>query len=938
MNSTQAGILNRFIQNPSVGHKVLVVVLDGVGSTSLDASLTAALQSRAGVLPETPFLQGNAVCAAYVPHLQSLTRLPLYRTLLAHGPSVGLPSKDDMGNSEVGHNALGAGRVFAQGAKLVNAALETGALFLGEGWNSTVRRAELIAGTSTLHFCGLMSDGNVHSHMNHLFGMLTQARKEGVKRVRLHMLIDGRDVPPTSALTYIDALEQFLSGVRSPTFDVRVASGGGRTQVTMDRYESDWRIVERGYDAHVLGQGRTFPSLRTAVETFRAEGSRSDQDLPPFVIADGGKPVGTVEDGDSFVFFNFRGDRAIEITRALTEESFHAFERKRFPKVHYAGMMQYDGDLKLPKVYLVEPPTIAGTVGERLARTGVPQFACSETQKFGHVTYFWNGNRSGKFNEQTEHYVEIPSDRVPFEERPWMKAAEIADATIMAMEQDTFRVGRINFANGDMVGHTGDFAATVVAMGAVDVSLGRVLAAAKKTGTIVLVTADHGNADEMYELDKKTGRTSMDASGNPKLKTSHTLSPVPCAIFNAELLGVPVTLRDDLPHAGLANVASTVLELAGFEPPPEFEPSILKWNTPPDQGSRQKQSQPAKASERPDLVSVAGGAETFAVAREAVAFYRTVKRLRSPEGGCPWDKEQTVASLRSYLIEEAYEATAAAGALAQALAARNAVPGQVEGGTDPAVASAADAFADELGDVLLQVYLNAQVTRDEGLFGVTSVYEAITEKMVRRHPHVFVPAENEALVSAEPGAKESAGAVVSQWDRIKLAEAKGASSKSPDGVAPAGKSLLAKALKKSALPTLEYLREVSKRSYRLGFAWGSLEGTFGDLRSEVDELAAELMGAVTPLDRDRVLDEVGDVAYALANVVTYLNENVFLGDERLDLDLAARASCAKFVTRFAEMEEILRERGTPLTEEIAKATDLDSWNALWNEAKKRRYR
>ncbi len=906
--------LSRFIQNPSVAHKVLVVVLDGVGSTSLDTSLTAALDAQLGVLPETPFRQGNAVAAAYLPRLQGLTRLTTYRTLRAHGPSVGLPSKDDMGNSEVGHNALGAGRVFAQGAKLVNEAIASGAIFEGSGWAKVARRPELASGTATLHFCGLLSDGNVHSHIDHLLALVARARAEGVRRVRIHPLLDGRDVPPTSALEYVDRLEAFLASLRTPEFDVKVASGGGRSFVTMDRYEADWRIVERGYAAHVRGDARAFPSLREAVETLRAETKLGDQDLPPFVVAEAGLPVGTVKDGDSFVFLNFRGDRAIQITRALTEATFTAFDRVRAPRVVFAGMMQYDGDLKLPETYLVEPPAIAGTMGEWLARTGVTQFACSETQKFGHVTFFWNGNRSGKFDADKETYVEIPSDRVPFQQRPWMKAAEIADATIDAMRADAFRVGRINFANGDMVGHTGDFPAACVAMGAVDLALGRILDAALETGTVVIVTSDHGNADEMYELEKKTGRVALDASGKPKLKTSHTLAPVPFAIHNLEALGgaaLSVSLRDDLPEAGLANVAATVLELAGYVPPAGFEPSLLTWQGPSSPGTGEKKSAAAPGhgpSDRsPADRDVSLGA-SFALARAAVAFHRTVARLRSPDGGCPWDREQTFESLRAFLIEESYEA---------AHAARDA-------------ASAPEAFADELGDVLLQVFLNAQLAADDNLFEARTVFEAIDAKMIRRHPHVFGVKSANGDVTRAGTTVETAEEVVSQWDAIKSAE----KALSPSEAKP--KSLLHKALKKRGLPTLEWLREVSRRSYKMGFAWKTLPETFGDLRAEVDELSEEL--AKPEFDRDRVADEMGDVAYALANVATWLNENRFPEPRSIDLDLAARDAGEKFVTRFAEMEAIRREGGHPLDETSAQALSLDAWNELWTSAKRRRYR
>jgi 2,3-bisphosphoglycerate-independent phosphoglycerate mutase len=570
--------LSKSSQNPKPGQRVLVVVLDGVGIIDSNSNISAALASNPESVPSAAFAAGNAVNAAWMPNLASLLRQPLSRTLRAHGPSVGLPSDDDMGNSEVGHNALGAGRVFDQGAKLVNHAIESGELFRGETWQWLVNRPEIRESKAALHLLGLFSDGNVHSHINHLFALIEGAKKDGAKRVRLHLLADGRDVPPTSALDYVEKLEAFLKSVNTADFDCRVASGGGRMFVTMDRYESDWSIVERGYNAHVLGEGKAFASMREAIEHFRKEGNFVDQNLPPFVIAENSKPVGTVNDGDSVVLFNFRGDRAIQISRALTEATFKPFARKRFPKIRYAGMMQYDGDLKLPEHFLVVPPAIDRSMGELLSSTGVRQFACSETQKFGHVTYFWNGNRSGKFNADLETYVEIPSDRVSFSERPWMKCAEITDETIKHMREGGFQVGRINYANGDMVGHTGDFQAAYVSNVAVDLQLGRLIETAKETNTILIVTADHGNADEMYERDKKSGKVTNDSSGKPKAKTSHTLSPVPFAIFNAEVLGANVSLKDDLPKAGLSNVAATVLELAGFEPPTDYDASLIAWS------------------------------------------------------------------------------------------------------------------------------------------------------------------------------------------------------------------------------------------------------------------------------------------------------------------------------------------------------------------------
>ena len=528
---------------------VLTIVMDGVGLTAANGA--------------------NAVAAANTPTLDMLMEKYPTLKLKAHGTAVGLPGDDDMGNSEVGHNALGAGQVFAQGAKLVSQSIESGKMFAGETWQKLTSNVK--ANNSTLHFLGLFSDGNVHSHIDHLKAMINQAKAEGIARVRVHILIDGRDVGETSAFDYIDPFEAYLDGLRDANFDIKIASGGGRMQITMDRYEANWAMVEAGYNTHVLGEGRGFASAREAVETYRNETGKIDQDLPAFVITENGAPVGTIEDGDSVIFYNFRGDRAIEISRAFEDDSV-PFERKRRPDVFFAGMLEYDGDKHIPSHYLVAPPEISNTMGELLASKGIRQLAISETQKYGHVTYFWNGNRSGYFDESTEEYIEVPSDVVPFEQRPWMKCAEITDILVDKLENGGFEFLRVNFPNGDMVGHTGSFEATVAGVEALDLCLGRILAAVDRVGGIALITADHGNADEMYEIDKKTGKAKVGESGKPKAKTSHTLNPVPCYIYD-NLYGDKYVANEG--SFGLANVAATVLTLMGEDVPEMWEKSMI---------------------------------------------------------------------------------------------------------------------------------------------------------------------------------------------------------------------------------------------------------------------------------------------------------------------------------------------------------------------------
>ena len=505
---------------------------------------------------------GNAVYHARKPNLDRYFGEGLYTQLDAHGPAVGLPSEDDMGNSEVGHNALGAGRIFAQGAKLVNRAIEDGSIFQSSHWKAMM---DTHSRNGTLHFIGLLSDGNVHSHVRHLYAMIEAAVKAGVRSLRVHPLLDGRDVGEKSALDYVAPLESTLSEISQRTgFDYRIGSGGGRMNVTMDRYNADWRVVERGYKAHVLGIGRAFRSASEAITAYYTEDAEmTDQYMDSFVIADADGPVGKIVDGDSVVFFNFRGDRAIEISRALTEEKFVEFDRGPLPDMFYCGMMEYDGDLHIPLNYLVNPPSIDSTISQFLCAEGVTSFAISETQKFGHVTYFWNGNNSGYIDASLERYVEIPSDRIAFDKAPKMKAHEITRASIDMLNEGRFQFGRINFANGDMVGHSGKFDAAVVAIETVDECVGMLVEKVLSMSGIVVITADHGNSDEMF-TEKNGVRTP---------KTSHTLNPVPFCILDGSH---EVSYRlSEIAKPGLANVAGTLLNLLGYEQPAQYEPSLI---------------------------------------------------------------------------------------------------------------------------------------------------------------------------------------------------------------------------------------------------------------------------------------------------------------------------------------------------------------------------
>ena len=525
---------------------LLLIIMDGIGIGKPDET--------------------NAVWLAKPPNLDQLLKSDLCTQLNAHGTAVGLPSDEDMGNSEVGHNAIGAGRIFDQGARLVNKALKSGEIFETKVWEKITTRA---LNGGTVHFIGLLSDGNVHSHIEQLFIMIDKCAELNFPKVKIHALLDGRDVGERTALDYLIPTEEKLKKIsKKKSLDYAIASGGGRMKVTMDRYNSDWNIVKRGWEAHVLGRGRMFRSASQAVKTFYEEDPKAtDQYLPEFVVIDStGKPKGTIKDGDAVIFFNFRGDRAIEISRAFTEKDFTEFDRGSLPDIFYAGMMEYDGDAHIPPNFLVQPPAIDRVVTEYLCAEGIKSFAVSETQKYGHVTYFWNGNRSGYIDERLEKYVEIPSDRIEFDKAPQMKAKEITDTAIDLLKSGNYKFGRLNFPNGDMVGHTGNMQAAIAAVETVDKYLGELLAVVKELKGIAVVTADHGNADQMFIIDKK---------GAKSVKTAHSLNPVPFIIDDSLYRGE--YRMADIKEKGLSNIAATLLNLLGYEKPEDYDPSLIEF-------------------------------------------------------------------------------------------------------------------------------------------------------------------------------------------------------------------------------------------------------------------------------------------------------------------------------------------------------------------------
>ncbi len=515
---------------------IVLVVMDGVG-----------------MAPAGP---GNAVTSAHTEFLDFALENYINIPLEASGEAVGI-LKGDMGNSEVGHNALGSGQIVKQGIAQVEDYFTTGKIYEGETWrriidNVTQNSSEL----KTLHFAGIFSDGNVHSSISHLERMIERASKEGVKKIRVHLMIDGRDVPPQSEPKYINRLEDFLKPFNEKGNDYKIASGAGRMVAVCDRYENDWNMVKLGWDMMVYGNAENkFTSASDAIKSFRRKDPKiQDQYLPPFVIVDDNdEPIGRIKEGDSFIYYDFRADRAIEIAQAFTYNDFPHFDRGSVfgPNVCFAGMTEYNSDTHVPALTLVPPVTINNPLNSFLGKNNISELAISETVKFGHITYYFNGNSYEK--APGEEQIKIESDTLPFDTRPWMKSAEITDKVLENIEK--YKFIRINFPGGDMVGHFAELEPTMVAMEAIDLSLKRIAEKVDKLGGMMLITADHGNAEEIKDKD-----------GNPK--TSHSLNKVPCVFYdNTE--NRAKYYSKNLEDAGLSNIAATISLLLGLNDYPK---------------------------------------------------------------------------------------------------------------------------------------------------------------------------------------------------------------------------------------------------------------------------------------------------------------------------------------------------------------------------------
>ncbi|MBI3992986.1 MAG: phosphoglycerate mutase (2,3-diphosphoglycerate-independent), partial [Candidatus Lambdaproteobacteria bacterium] len=481
----------------------------------------------------------------------------------------------DIGGSEVGHLTMGAGKILPQGPTRIKQEMSSGRFFKGEALNRLIDHC--VQGGGVLHLLGLLSDGNVHSHISHFDAIIDYAAQRGVSRLFVHALLDGRDVPYQSALDYVQPLQARLARIERehPGWVYGIASGGGREVITMDR-DQNWEKVRRGWAVHVRGEeGEAVADPVQAILRCRQERPDCvDQDLTPFVVVRDGKPVGPMRDGDALIFMNFRGDRAIEFTRAMVEDNFAGFDRGQRPQVLFAGMMLYDEDTDMPPLRLMAPASVANPFGRRILELGLRQFRLAETQKYAHVTFFFNGGYREPLDKTLETYVLIPSDKIDsFAAAPSMKALEIGRKAVELIGDGSYDFGLINFANTDMVGHTGNLGAAIRATEAVDRALAMIVGAIERADGLLIVTADHGNAEEMISLNPKTGKREPN--------TRHSINPVPLILFDPRYAGAAdYVLRPNTaaqPNR-LSMLAATNFILLGRLPPEDLDPSLFQFS------------------------------------------------------------------------------------------------------------------------------------------------------------------------------------------------------------------------------------------------------------------------------------------------------------------------------------------------------------------------
>lgn len=502
---------------------VALIILDGFGMTDT--------------------VDGNAIKAANTPNIDRYFAENPHTVLYASGMAVGLPD-GQMGNSEVGHTNIGAGRVVYQELTRITKSIEDGDFFSNEALSGAVENCK--KNNSALHLIGLLSDGGVHSHIEHLFGLIDFAKKNGLEKVFIHPIMDGRDVSPTSGIEFIKALSQKLEN----TGVGKIATVSGR-YYAMDR-DNNWDRVVKAYNAMVKNEGEMTEDVIASIEksyvTKDENGALiTDEFIRPMVVCENGTPVCKISANDSVICFNFRPDRAREITRTFVDGDFNGFEREFMP-LYYVCMTQYDASM--PNVHVAfKPQVLTNTFGEYISKKGLKQLRIAETEKYAHVTFFFNGGVENVYDGEDRKL--IPSPKVAtYDMQPEMSAYKVADACVELINEDKYDCIILNFANCDMVGHTGVFDAAVKAVEAIDECLGKVVDAITAKGGKVLVTADHGNADKMFDAESKA------------VFTAHTTNPVPLIVIGAGDL--------ELQKGKLCDLTPTMLDLMNLDKPSEM--------------------------------------------------------------------------------------------------------------------------------------------------------------------------------------------------------------------------------------------------------------------------------------------------------------------------------------------------------------------------------
>ncbi|MCI8352776.1 MAG: 2,3-bisphosphoglycerate-independent phosphoglycerate mutase [Clostridia bacterium] len=481
--------------------------------------------------------KGNAVKQASTPNIDKLIKMCPTTDIYTSGLNVGLP-EGQMGNSEVGHTNIGAGRIVYQELTRITKSIEDGDFFSVEEFNEAAENCK--KNNSSLHIMGLLSDGGVHSHIRHLYALLELAKRKGIEQVYVHCFLDGRDTPPASAESYITKLEEKMKEKEIG----KIASITGRFYA-MDR-DKRWERVKKAYDALVNGVGEKYQTATAAIEaSYQKE--VFDEFVEPTLICNGDTPVATIGKNDSVVFFNFRPDRAREITRALVDDKFDGFENKNL-NIYFVCMTPYDETM--PNVHVAfKKQALSNTFGEYISNLGLTQLRIAETEKYAHVTFFFNGGEEKQYNG--EDRILIPSPKVEtYDLKPEMSAYEVTDKVLEAIKSEKYNAIILNYANPDMVGHTGNLEAAVKAIETIDECVGKVVEAVQEKNGVLLITADHGNAEQM--IDYKTGEP----------HTAHTTNPVPLILVGME--------DAKLKPGKLADLAPTMLDIMNLEKPQEM--------------------------------------------------------------------------------------------------------------------------------------------------------------------------------------------------------------------------------------------------------------------------------------------------------------------------------------------------------------------------------